>query len=229
MGQSARLSDRRKSSAMERPSRQFAAGPQQDCKGRSITPLCPTIRWPNSSMLCVDRMALRPLALEFAILTAARTGEIIGARWNEIDLAANVWTVPASRMKGGREHRVPLSADALAALDKMSKGDPEDFVFAGRKKRPLSNMALLMLLRRMGHINLTVAWLSVDVPRLGCRADEFSGRSSRSSLGHVGRRQSRSCLSARRFFRETSAPHGGVGAICDDRARCRRSSNAGNR
>ena len=62
-----------------------------------------------------------PLALEFAILTAARTGEIIGARWNEIDLAAKVWTVPASRMKGGREHRVPLSADALAVLNKVEQ------------------------------------------------------------------------------------------------------------
>jgi integrase len=96
------------------------------------------------------------LALEFAILTAGRTGEIIGARWNEIDLAANVWTVPASRMKGGREHRVPLSAAALAILNKVSTGNPEDFVFVGRKKSPLSNMALLMLLRRMGRNQLTV-------------------------------------------------------------------------
>src|SRR5262245_43348409 len=99
---------------------------------------------------------IAPLALEFAILTAARTGEIIGGRWNEIDLAMNVWTVPASRMKGGREHRVPLSTGALAVLNKVSKGGPEDFIFAGGKKRPLSNMALLMVLRRMGQVNLTV-------------------------------------------------------------------------
>ena len=95
------------------------------------------------------------LALEFAILTAARTGEIIGARWCEIDLLAKVWTVPAARMKGGREHRVPISADALAVLNKASKGGSEDFVFTGRTKSSLSNMALLMLLRRMGHANLT--------------------------------------------------------------------------
>ena len=63
-----------------------------------------------------------PLALEFAILTAARTGEIIGARWTEIDLEAKVWTVPASRMKNGREHRVPLSVEALAVLNKVSQG-----------------------------------------------------------------------------------------------------------
>jgi integrase len=98
---------------------------------------------------------IAPLALEFAILTAARTGEIIGARWDEIDLAEKVWAVPASRMKGGREHRVPLSAEALAVLNKVGEGESEDFVFSGRKKSPLSNMALLMLLRRMGHDKLT--------------------------------------------------------------------------
>ena len=101
------------------------------------------------------RDGIASLALEFAILTAARTGEIIGARWAEIDLEAKVWTVPASRMKNGREHRVPLSVEALAVLTKVSKGEPEEFVFAGRKKRPLSNMAFLMLLRRMGHDKLT--------------------------------------------------------------------------
>jgi integrase len=98
---------------------------------------------------------IAPLALEFSILTAARTGEIIGARWDEIVTAEKTWTIPASRMKGGREHRVPLSADALAVLNKVSKGEPEDFVFSGRKKKPLSNMALLMLLRRMGRDKLT--------------------------------------------------------------------------
>ena len=97
-----------------------------------------------------------PRALEFAILTAARTGEIIGARWDEIDLAVKVWTVPAARMKSGREHRVPLSAEALAVLNKVSRGEPDDFVFAGSTKSALSNMALLMLLRRMGYGNLTV-------------------------------------------------------------------------
>jgi integrase len=98
---------------------------------------------------------IAPLALEFAIFTAARTGEIIGARWDEIDLAGKVWTVPAARMKSGREHRVPLSADALAVLNKVSKGGSEDFVFTGRTKSSLSNMALLMLLRRMGYNKLT--------------------------------------------------------------------------
>jgi integrase len=99
-------------------------------------------------------------ALEFLILTAARTGETIGARWSEIDLLDKTWTVPAGRMKAHREHRVPLSARALAVLDKIQtaqKGDADDaFVFPGGKPgAPLSNMAFLMLLRRMGRGDLT--------------------------------------------------------------------------
>ena len=99
-------------------------------------------------------------ALEFAILTAARTGEVIGARWNEIDLLDKTWTVPAARMKAHREHRVPLSPRALAILDEMQAarhGDAGDaFVFPGRKPgTALSNMAFLMLMRRMGRGDLT--------------------------------------------------------------------------
>jgi integrase len=94
--------------------------------------------------------------LEFAILTAARTGEVIGAKWDEIDLDAKVWTVPSSRMKAGREHRVPLSDAALAILERMAQTRQGDFVFPGGKVgRPLSNMAFLMTLRRMGHGDLT--------------------------------------------------------------------------
>jgi integrase len=95
-------------------------------------------------------------ALEFAILTAARTGETIGAGWDEIDLEAKVWTVPAARMKAGREHRVPLSGAALKILERMAATRHGDFVFpGGRAGRPLSNMAFLTTLRRMGHRGLT--------------------------------------------------------------------------
>jgi len=95
-------------------------------------------------------------ALEFAILTAARTGEVVGARWDEISMAEKLWTIPAERMKGGREHRVPLSAPALAIVEKMAAIRTGIFVFPGGKEgRPLSNMAFLMLLRRMGRDDLT--------------------------------------------------------------------------
>jgi integrase len=98
-------------------------------------------------------------ALELIILTAARTKEAIGARWDEIDLKAKVWTIPAERMKAGKEHRVPLSEPALAVLlGMLPLRNPEagDWVFPGQKEgRPLSNMACLMALRRMGRGDLT--------------------------------------------------------------------------
>lgn len=91
------------------------------------------------------------LAFEFLILTATRTNEVIGARWSEIDLASKVWTIPAERMKAKREHRVPLVGRAIELLQraKALAGD-DSFVFPGRSRgKPMSNMALLMLLRRM--------------------------------------------------------------------------------
>ncbi|WP_297370033.1 site-specific integrase [Acidocella sp.] len=98
------------------------------------------------------------LALRFAILTAARTGEVIGAKWEEIDRVNKIWTVPGERMKAGREHRVPLTEAALAVLD-VAEGlrlDEADYVFPGAKKdAPLSNMAMLTLLRRMKRDDLT--------------------------------------------------------------------------
>jgi integrase len=94
-------------------------------------------------------------ALEFLILTVARTGEIIGARWPEIDLKNGIWIVPAVRMKSGREHRVPLSSAATAILKRMS-ASKNDYVFSGRSPgTPLSNMALLMTLGRMNRGNVT--------------------------------------------------------------------------
>jgi integrase len=95
-------------------------------------------------------------ALEFAILTAARTGEVIGAKWEEIDLEARTWTIPPERMKARRGHSVPLSPAALSVIEAMREIRQSEFIFPGtRAKRPLSNMAFLMLLRRMGHENQT--------------------------------------------------------------------------
>jgi integrase len=91
------------------------------------------------------------LALEFLILTAARTNEVIGAEWAELDVKNGIWTVPGQRMKSGRDHRVPLSARALEVLRRARKlaGDSK-YVFAGRSPdQSLSNMALLMALRRL--------------------------------------------------------------------------------
>lgn len=96
------------------------------------------------------RPAVAALALEFTILTACRTNEVLGACWEEIDLDKRVWTIPAARMKAAREHRVPLSPRSLEILRAMRKQSLESFVFPGpRPKAPLSTMAMAMLLRRM--------------------------------------------------------------------------------
>lgn len=97
-----------------------------------------------------EREGLAALALEFCILTATRTGETLGARWDEIDMTSKIWTVPAARMKAGREHRVPLAGRALEILETLAKGRTSDFVFPGKSDgKPLSNMAMEMILRRM--------------------------------------------------------------------------------
>jgi integrase len=110
------------------------------------------------------RAGMSARALEFTILTAARTGEALGARWGEIDMAAKVWTVAADRMKANREHRVPLSDPALAVLERArplalmrdGKPDPAAPVFPGpRRALPMSNMTMLMLLRRIKRVDLT--------------------------------------------------------------------------
>jgi len=104
-----------------------------------------------------ERAGVACRCLEFTILTAARSGEALGARWSEIDLEAKVWTLPPHRMKPGKEHRVPLSTRAIEILIEMKPLRDGDFVFPGmRRGKPLSNMALEMTLRRMRIDNATV-------------------------------------------------------------------------
>ena len=92
------------------------------------------------------------LAFEFLVLTAARVGEVQGATWDEIDLRAKTWLVPASRMKGGREHRVPLSERAVAILDRArALGDGSGLVVPGRQRQaPLGDTAIVQCLQRLG-------------------------------------------------------------------------------
>lgn len=93
------------------------------------------------------REGIAARALEFTILTAARSGEVRGATWAEID--SGVWTVPASRMKAGKEHRVPLSGAALTLLANMPRMEGTELVFPGSKGQPLSDMTMTAVLRRM--------------------------------------------------------------------------------
>jgi integrase len=97
------------------------------------------------------RGALAALALELAVLTATRTSEVLNAKWTEFDLDAGLWTIPAERMKARREHRVALSKRALLIVKDLSTVRSSEYVFPGRRPGgPLSNMAMLMLLERMG-------------------------------------------------------------------------------
>jgi integrase len=103
-----------------------------------------------------EREGVPARALEFAILTAARTGEVIGARWEEIAVAERVWIIPIERMKAGKEHRVPLSDAALAVVDKMAEIRQDDFVFPGiRAGRPIGKLSFFLVLRRIGRGDLT--------------------------------------------------------------------------
>jgi integrase len=132
------------------------------------------------------------LALRFAILTAARTGEVIGARWSEIDMRAAVWTVPGERMKAEREHRVPLADAALAALreaGKLRRDDADGPVFPGGKggtlRGPMSNMAMLALLRRMGRGDLTVHGFRSAFRDWAAEATSFDHDTAEAALAHT--------------------------------------------
>ena len=106
-----------------------------------------------------ERKGISARAVEFAILTACRSGEIRGARWHEFDLDGKVWTIPAERMKAKREHQVPLSEAALALLVSIKQVSNADIVFAGTKGQPLSDMSLTAVIRRMnGEKNEVPLW-----------------------------------------------------------------------
>jgi integrase len=124
-------------------------------------------------------------ALEFAILTAARSGEVIGARWGEFDLNGAVWTVPAARMKSGKEHRVPLAPRALKLI-KDTVGAREEFVFAGGTLgRSLSAKALAKALRRMQVENATVHGFRSTFRDWAAECTNFTNEVCEAALAHV--------------------------------------------
>jgi integrase len=123
-------------------------------------------------------------ALEFTILTAARTGEVLGARWGEIDLDAAVWTVPPDRMKSAREHRVPLSPAALAVIKNMKTRRENDYVFPGDRRDRLSGRAMDMLLRRMGR-EVTVHGFRSSFRDWAAERTNFPREVAEAALAHV--------------------------------------------
>jgi len=132
------------------------------------------------------RHATAALALEFSVLTAARSGEVLGARWDELDLANSVWTVPAHRMKAGHEHRVPLSRRALKIVKTLHDTRDGDFVFPGQKPgKSLSVMALEMVLRRMKIDGVTVHGFRSSFRDWAAECTNFTNEVCEAALSHV--------------------------------------------
>lgn len=126
------------------------------------------------------------LALEFLILTAARTGEAIGAAWDEVDFGQATWIIPARRMKAGKEHRVPLSVPALAILHRLYAHRTGEFVFPGVKAgSPLSNMAMLILLGRMGRGDITAHGFRSTFRDWAAELTAFPGEAVEMALAHA--------------------------------------------
>ena len=160
-----------------------------------------------------ERDALAAVALELCILTAARSGELLGMRWDEIDFQNAVWSLPAGRMKAGRPHRVPLSTRALAMLRKLEQSKHGEFVFAGHAPgRPLSEHG-------DGHdpppneCRRDCTWLPIQLPRLGRERNLIPARGRRNRPGPRHRRQGRAGLSPQRRAGEAPQADGGMGVL----------------
>ncbi|MGZ5897701.1 MAG: tyrosine-type recombinase/integrase, partial [Xanthobacteraceae bacterium] len=132
-----------------------------------------------------QREGVAARALEVTILTAARTGETLGAQWNEFDLQAKLWNLPAERMKMRREHHVPLSAPALAVLKRMADVRESVHVFPGGRRAVLSNMALLAVLRRMERADLTTHGFRATFKTWATECTNFPREVVEAALAHV--------------------------------------------
>ena len=133
-----------------------------------------------------ERDAIAAMAMEFCILTATRSGETLGARWSEIDMPAKVWTVPADRMKAAREHRIPLSDRAMAILERLFEARTGDLVFPGQRAgKPLSGMAMQMVLRRMKIEDATVHGFRSAFRDWAGNETHFAREVAEAALAHV--------------------------------------------
>jgi integrase len=127
-----------------------------------------------------------PKALEFCILTATRTGETVGARWPEINLAERVWIIPGTRMKAGKEHRIPLSDRAIAILESLPREANSNAVFIGDKAgSALSTVALWMTLRRMGRSDITTHGFRSTFKDWAGEQTSYANELTEMALAHV--------------------------------------------
>jgi integrase len=132
----------------------------------------------------IDAIAAR--ALEFAVLTAARSGEVFGATWGEIDLENRVWVIPAERMKAAREHRVPLCDRAVEIVSQLAAAKVGEFVFPGRgARKPLSHVAMAKVLVRMGVEGVTVHGFRSAFRDWAGNETRFAREVAEAALAHV--------------------------------------------
>jgi integrase len=156
-------------------------------------------------------------ALEFLILTATRTGEVIGARWDEVDLGEKIRVVPAARVKAGREHRVLLSAAAIAVLGQMKEIRESDFVFPGGKKgKPLSNMTMLAVLKRMDRGGLTAHGFRSSFRDWTAESTNFPREVTETALAHTVGDKVEAAYRRGDLFQKRRQLNGGVGAVLRD-------------
>ncbi|RWO25803.1 MAG: DUF4102 domain-containing protein [Mesorhizobium sp.] len=132
--------------------------PKRQRLQRGHQPAMPYAEIPAFTARLRKAEAMAARALEFTILTVARSGETLGATWKEIDFKGKLWNVPKERMKAGAPHTVPLSIEALAILEALheQRQEGQEFIFTRDGENPLSNMAMMMLLRRMKQTEITV-------------------------------------------------------------------------
>jgi len=160
--------------------------PKRQRLTRGHLPALPYDEVPAFGSKLRGRDATTARLLEFTILTAVRSGEARSTKWREINLEKAVWTVPAERMKGGREHRVPLSPRAIEIIDGMRGIGTGDYVFpASRGDRPMSNMAMLALLKRMGRSDITVHGFRSAFRDWAAETTEFPHEVCEMALAHA--------------------------------------------
>jgi integrase len=124
-------------------------------------------------------------ALEFTILTAARTGDVLGAKWDEIDFQTKTWLIPAGRMKGGRQHKVPLSTSAVALLKSLYTVADNEHVFIGGRNGGLSGMSLSSVLLRMKRTDITVHGFRSTFRDWAAERSSFPNHVIEMALAHV--------------------------------------------
>lgn len=148
----------------------------------------PALPWRDIAGFMVElrkQNGIAARAVEFAILTAARSGEVRGMTWAEVDLDRGLWIVPGDRMKAGKEHRVPLSDQAKAVLQGMKTIATGDLVFPGRKGQPLSDMSLSAVLRRMERSDITVHGFRSAFRDWAAESTNYPSEMAEMALAHV--------------------------------------------